>query len=272
MIGNILRSVVPEALRPMRYMEFLTRTRTGGQVRQGPFAGMRYVDRAVGSAFIPKLLGIYERELIDCVERACAMRFPLIVDIGAAEGYYAVGMARRNPGARVIAFEMEPEGRVALREMAALNALTVDDRSGDPQLGAPNYRKSQLELHGKCEFRNLQAALASAERALVICDVEGYEEILLVPEKIPALGRAHLLVEMHDFCSPGITDRLTERFAPTHEVQRIWSEPRTQADYPFRSLATKLLPSRYLEWAASEWRPERMSWLWLVPKAEILKS
>jgi FkbM family methyltransferase len=289
MIGRILRAVVPQALRPIRYMEHLTRAHTGGQVQQGPFAGMRYVDHAVGSAFIPKLLGIYERELNACIEQSCAMRFPLIIDIGAAEGYYAVGMALRVPGARVIAFEMEENGRTALREMAGLNGVIVEEHgatsrehgagSGNGQRlevksqrsGQSLEQKPRVELHGKCEFENLQEALASAERSLVICDVEGYEEILLVPEKIPALARATLLVEMHDCFRHGLTELVAERFAPTHNVQRIWAEPRAQTDFPFTSIGTRLMPSRYLDWAVSEWRPTRMSWLWMEPrgKAEV---
>jgi hypothetical protein len=266
MIGKMLRRIIPAGLRPIRYLENLTRANTQGQVRQGPFAGMRYIDRSVGSAFIPKLLGIYERELNECVEQACVAKFPLIVDIGAAEGYYAIGLARRNPDARIIAFEMEEPGRNALGAMASLNGIVVMDLSGDPQIGGPSYLKPQLELHGKCELENLQEALMWADRSLVVCDVEGYEESLLVPEKIPALARATLLVEMHDCFRPGLTELVTKRFASTHEVQRIWQEPRSRADFPFTSMGTKLLPKRYIDWAVSEWRPERMSWLWMKPK------
>ncbi len=292
MIASLLRQIIPAGLRPIRHLENLVRAETGGRVRQGPFAGLRYINRAVGSAFIPKLLGIYERELNACVEAACAVQFPLIVDVGAAEGYYAVGLARRNPEARVIAFEMEESGREALREMAALNGVEVGepvDGGRKPVAGGsvvsksvagdtPTHRRTdapvsdapataQLEIHGKCEFENLQATLASADRSLVVCDVEGYEEFLLVPEQIPALARATLLVEMHDCFRPGLTELITERFVATHHVERIWQEPRSRADFPFQSWGTRLFPSRYLDWAVSEWRPVRMSWLWMKPKA-----
>ncbi len=263
MIGSILRSIIPAHFRPIRYLENLVRGQTGGRVGQGPFAGMHYINHAVGSAFIPKLLGIYERELSACIEKACAMHFPLIVDIGAAEGYYAVGLARRNPNARIVAFEMEKKGRAALREMAGLNGIAVEEIRNDPLLRAASCFRAQLEVQGKCEFENLQAVLKSAERALVVCDVEGYEDALLVPEKIPALGRANLLVEMHDFCCPGITERITQRFAATHDIERIWQKPRSRDEFPFRTFYTRLLPKIYIDWAVSEWRPERMSWLWM---------
>ena len=37
------------------------------------------------------------------VNHACSKNPNLIIDIGAAEGYYAIGLAVRNPSSRVIA-------------------------------------------------------------------------------------------------------------------------------------------------------------------------
>jgi predicted O-methyltransferase YrrM len=249
-IAKTLRAIIPARFRPIRYLENLVYRRVGGRIPRGPFSGMRYIRNSVGSAYVPKLLGIYERELNDYVEEACASRFPLIVDIGAAEGYYAVGMSLRNPNARVIAFEMQERGRRALEEMAALNGVA-----------------SRIQIRDECGCADLRAALTRSERALVICDVEGDEEKLLDPATIPALARTQLLVETHDFVSRGVTKRLIERFTLTHKVRRIWQEARNQNEMPYSTLATALLPRRYLDWAVSEWRPEKMSWLWMEPRA-----
>ena len=55
----------------------------------------------------PKLLCCYEAELHPAIERAAARNPQLIVTIGCAEGYYAVGMARVLLAARVHAFAYE---------------------------------------------------------------------------------------------------------------------------------------------------------------------
>ena len=107
MNASLIRRIVPERYRPIGYLTHLVRQRTDCKVRLGPFAGMRYVSNSIGGAYLPKLLGIYERELTQVMEAACARQPRLIVDIGAAEGYYAVGLALRNPQATVIAFEAE---------------------------------------------------------------------------------------------------------------------------------------------------------------------
>jgi hypothetical protein len=209
------------------------------------------VDRAIGSAYIPKLLGIYERELNSVIEKACRLGLDLIVDLGAAEGYYAVGMARRNPQSRVVAFEADAQGRMALERMAKLN-----------EAGA------RVAIRGRCEPDDLAAALEdSTGRLLVICDVEGHERIILDPSAVPALARAWMIVEVHEFLCPGITRTLTEKFSATHRIEHLWQEDRFYGEYPFRTVGTSILPRRYLNWAVSEWRPERMAWLWMEPRA-----
>jgi N-acetylglucosaminyl-diphospho-decaprenol L-rhamnosyltransferase len=56
-------------------------------------------------------------------------RRPLIVDIGANCGYFAVYVARRHPDARLVCFEPEPENRSLARANLALNGVPADLRS-----------------------------------------------------------------------------------------------------------------------------------------------
>jgi len=77
--------------------DWIERT-TNRTVASGPFRGMRYVARAYHSAYHAKLLGTYEMELHGIVEELCRETPGIIVDVGAAEGYYAVGLAMRLPG------------------------------------------------------------------------------------------------------------------------------------------------------------------------------
>lgn len=250
MIAKILRSIIPARLRPSRHLEHLVRMHTKGHVLRGPFSGMRFIRDERDSALfhIPKLLGIYERELNGCLEQACTLNFPLIIDVGAAEGYYAVGMALRNPKARVIAFEGESKSRVALGKKARLNQV-----------------ESRVEICGNCEPEDLERVLADAPRPFLICDVEGCEAALLDPVAVPSLRRAWILGELHEFIQRGITEKIRERFVATHKITHIWQQERTIADFPFKDFYTRWLSKSYLRWAVSESRPERMSWFWMEP-------
>jgi hypothetical protein len=248
--ARALRRAVPARYRPIGYLHHLAQRRTAGRVHSGPFAGMRYVDLSVGSCFIPKLLGTYERELAPKIEWICEKQPGLVVDLGAAEGYYAIGLALRIPQARVVAFELDATGQTALRAMAQLNGV-VD----------------RLSVRGRCEPQDLSAALAGESSPVVVCDVEGDEEKLLDLTRVEGLRNAAVLVETHEFVRRGVTDELYGRFAPSHAIERIGQEPRSRAEFPWRTLGTRLLPVSYLDWAVSEWRPEPMSWLWMTPKA-----
>ncbi len=69
--------------------------RHGFTIFSGPFAGMAYVARAVGSAVVPKLVGSYEQELHGVLADIAQTPYMVVVDVGCAEGYYAVGLAAR---------------------------------------------------------------------------------------------------------------------------------------------------------------------------------
>ncbi len=78
----------------------------GSIVLDGPFRGLNYL---VENNTVPthKLLGTYEKELWPIIEEIIARDYRTIIDIGAAEGYYVVGLAQRMPEARVVAFEAQ---------------------------------------------------------------------------------------------------------------------------------------------------------------------
>lgn len=246
--ASVARKIIPARLRPTGYLESLVCARTKGRVPCGPFAGMRYICNAAGDAHIhiPRLLGIYERELNPYIQQACALNFSLIVNVGAAEGYYAVGMALRNPKARVIAFEKDARTRAALAETVRLNDVG-----------------NRVEIRGKCETKDLERALADAPRPFLICDAEGYEAVLLDPVSVPSLRRISILAELHEFVERGISEKIRKRFLATHKITHISQQERTLADFPFGSLYTLCLPKSYLRWAVSEARPEQMSWFWM---------
>ncbi|MFO0810544.1 MAG: hypothetical protein U0746_18105 [Gemmataceae bacterium] len=223
----------------------------GLRVAHGPFAGMHYVaPRAFGSSLSAKLLGSYECELHPVVRDIQTMPFRRLIDVGAAEGYYAVGFAMTMPGlAEVVAFEDGPEGRSLLSRMAARNG------------------QERIDVRGRCELADLSTVVADGRDTLVVCDTEGYEDVLLNPSAVEGLGRCHVLVETHDFLRPGVTDELCRRFSPSHHVTRILSRPRLPSDFPGRNWAARLAPSRLLLRAVGEGRPGPMTWLWMTPLA-----
>jgi hypothetical protein len=49
-------------------------------------------------------LGTYEREIAGVVEEICRAEPAVLIDVGTAGGYYAVGFGMRLPDSKIIAF------------------------------------------------------------------------------------------------------------------------------------------------------------------------
>src|SRR5690348_1337426 len=79
--------------------------RYGQRVNSGPFKGLEYISGAAGSAYTPKILGCYEQEIHAFIEEIINKSYSVIVDVGCAEGYYAVGFAYRSSDVKVYAFD-----------------------------------------------------------------------------------------------------------------------------------------------------------------------
>lgn len=232
---------------------------TGGGVVAGPFAGLRYGEFSVGSAYGAKLLGTYELELAPVVRRMLRRPWARVIDIGAAEGYYAVGWARfgqgmlPGEGPHVTAYEIESSGREAMAGMARANAVS-----------------RQLSIRGRCEPSDLRTALlptagAAAGPILLICDVEGFEEVLLDPVDIPELTSVHILVEVHDAMVPGVGAVLRQRFVGSHRIERVDARARTAADFPREAGWSALLPRLWRSRMLAEHRPPGMYWYVMEP-------
>lgn len=180
----------------------------GLEVRQGLLAGLRFPHlRATYGALGSKLLGSYERELHPALGELCRTRdYSLVVDIGAAEGYYAVGLARLMPGVKVRAFDTDHGARTFCTEMAEANG--VGDR---------------LSVGGFCDTRTLQAAVDPEPRALIVSDCEGYEVSLFPVGAGEALRRHDLVIEVHDFVDINVSPHLREVFGATHDIEVVRS-------------------------------------------------
>ncbi len=255
--------LIQDSFRYLRYGEvrrrrkahgqILGRLGSAGQIAQGPFRGMCYISSAFCSEILPKIVGTYELEVSPAIEAICCAGCDRIVDIGAAEGYYAVGLAMRNPSTRVIAFEMNPSARYYLRKLARRNGVA-----------------ERIDVRGRCEPDSLARALHGARKPAVVCDCEGAEDFLLCPDQVEPLRGSFVLVETHDGLSTdagvlaGITDRLRERFEPTHEIEVISSRDRREDDLP---TGLDLSPDEADE-AMDEGRPWAQ-WLFLRPRVGI---
>jgi hypothetical protein len=217
--------------------------RTGGRVQAGPFRGMRVLAEGFWSDgdITPKLLGVYEQELHSAIATLADGEIGAIVNIGAGEGYYAIGLALRCPGVPVHAFEADPREHAVIRHNAEANG--VADR---------------VYVHGTCVPEDVAALADTHGRLLVICDCEGFETALFAtPGVAAALRHSDLVIECHDFADPGCTPAVFASLWRTHMIEVIYAGGRDPGAFP--------MLARFSDrdrWAAvCENRPRLMNWL-----------
>lgn len=225
---------------PLEWVNRRVRDAFGNVIQAGPFAGLEYPDWGMTRVdlFSPKVLGTYEQELRSATEALIARQPEVVVNIGSAEGYYAVGLVRRLPQVTVFAYEMDPDRRELMHAIAQHNG--VADR---------------VVIRAECGHGDLED-LAGPNTAIV-CDCDGCELPLLDPTAVPGLEDCWLLIEAHDLIVPGTTAALVERFTSTHRLERIAARPRFRDEHPELSF----LPYVTQELALTEFRGAPMEWL-----------
>lgn len=218
--------------------------RQGRIVGSGPFKGMDYVVPATEGVLVARLLGTYEAELHPHLLAFAAEELDCVIDVGCAEGYYAVGLARLMPKATVYAYDIDPRARAACALMAEGNGVADRVVIGE-----------RMEPDGFEAF--------AGRRALVLVDAEGAELDILRPDLSPALATMRLIVETHDVYRRGAYAEIRRRFAPTHHLERVDLGPRA-FDAPQWLLELNHLDQLLATW---EWRREITPWLVMRPKA-----
>jgi hypothetical protein len=221
----------------------------GTVVMQGPLQGLDFLPQSAEGCHIAKLLGCYEQPLLPFIEQAIQADYAAIINIGCAEGYYAVGMAMRMPKAQIFAFDLDPNAQKTCAALAAKNQ--VSDRV---KIGAI--------------FKPENFASFAGQKTLLLCDIEGGERELLKPQSAPALKGMDIIVEAHECLLPGITQTLIERFTDSHQITLVQDNGQRQLQNPpqwFTQLAH--LDQLLATW---EWRSGPTPWLVMRAKSKII--
>jgi hypothetical protein len=217
----------------------------GKIVLGGPFRGMEFLEHSSEGCHVAKLLGCYEQPLFSHIENAISDEFDLVINIGCAEGYYAVGMAMRMPNSKILAFDTNKDAQAACLKLAAANKVS-----------------ERIQIGGTFNSEDFNSY--KDKRTLLLCDIEGAENELLDPQRADELTNIFMIVESHECVRPGVTDILTKRFSPTHNVIQVDdSGSRNIIGAPQWFDKLSHLDQLLATW---EWRSGPTPWLVMEPK------
>lgn len=218
--------------------------RTEGKVYQGPFENMQVVAKwewGDGDT-AGKLLGLYEDELHEYIEKVIEFKPDLIVNYGSAEGYYGIGMAMRTQSPAIL-IDISSKSLAIAEENAVLNSV------------------ENIQFTTDNSTANLENILKHANRPFLFMDCEGHENIMLNLDSVPSLKHTTIMVESHDCVIAGLTGTLIERFRDTHNVEAIpQGTKNTHMDI------TQDLSDEQKALVSCEFRPHTMFWLYMTPK------
>ena len=219
----------------------------GTVVQQGPLQGLDFVSSSSEGCHIAKIIGCYEQPLHPYIYQAIEANYDVVVNVGCAEGYYAVGLALKMPQTKSFAFDVDTAAQEACALLAKKN--NVEDRI---------QIKDRFDTNSLTQFRD--------QNVLVICDIEGEEETLLDPATMPELSEVDIIVESHECIRKGVTDLLKSRFEQSHDITRVDDN----GSRSLESLPPWFSKMEHLDQLLATWEWRSGPTPWLVMKRKLL--
>lgn len=208
----------------------------------GPFKGMVFSNTGWGSSeHLGMLAGTYEYPVVDHLSEL-ARHSTTFIDIGAASGYYSVGLAQAFPHLQVFAFESSPRSR------KIMEANVLDNRVDH-----------QIEIFGKFEGDFPMEFIL--ERCFFLFDIEGGEYSLINRDFLIKAKKCHFVVELHGRDESKI-EMLQSLFAEEFYVNLITNS----SEEIFRILDKLELTENETNLIASDGRERRGRWLTACPQ------
>ncbi|OGJ37768.1 MAG: hypothetical protein A2182_03145 [Candidatus Pacebacteria bacterium RIFOXYA1_FULL_38_18] len=219
----------------------------------GPFKGLiiKHRNDWNGNMF----LGIYEQEVLQLFQKF-PKKYNTLINIGAADGYYAIGGLVSGLFNKTYCFELSKKSRINILKNAILNRVQND-----------------IKIFGiaKSGFtRKLKKAGANLEKSIIICDIEGNEFELFNKQVFGLFKKSILVIEVHDWHENGKSryKKLKKNAGRYFKIQEIQSGTRDLSIFPeIKNLKDN---DRWL--LCSEGRHYAQTWLILKPKKSNFKN
>jgi hypothetical protein len=224
-----------------------------GVVKHGPFTGLKLTSNTWwgGNDLGSMCFGLYEKELLEFLNSKYLENRDIFIDIGAADGYYAIGLLMSKSVKSALCFELTPEGRDTINFNWNLN-----DKPG------------VIEIKGDVftDFKN-SVSYIDFKKTTVLIDIEGSEFSFLNNEILKILQNAVVIIEIHNWI-PNFIDLYSEFLKNASEIFDIEILTRQEREtLIFDELLSLTDDNRLL--LTSESRPCVMRFLVLKPKSNM---
>ena len=215
-------------------------------VQQGPFKGMIInEDQFWGQGDrSSKILGLYEKEIQDLIVSIQKDKnYSTFVDIGGADGFFAIGSLVNNLFEKCEVFEISKKGRISIQKNSKQNNVY-----------------DSIKIHDKASKRSL-IKIDNINNSLILCDIEGGEYELFDEKLINEIHPSDIIIEIHKDKENTLVN-FEKRFTKSYSLTKITQEPRSLKN--FKELENINDNNRAL--ITSEGRSYVQEWWHLSPK------
>jgi hypothetical protein len=222
-----------------------------GQVAYGLFKGLMLNETSSWSGFKDtgsKILGLYESQNLAWINDR-VQKVDLFIDIGAADGYYAIGMIVSGIAERAITYEISEKDQLLTHISADLNKVS-----------------ERVSVKGEGKKDDIIADVTACENGLVLFDIEGDEFELIDLQLLEAMKHCYVIIEIHGSENKNLQKNFFEMCSVFHNCEVVSDFART---FP-RDSYTEKLSDNERGLILSEGRPYSMSWFCLSPKNNLL--
>lgn len=219
----------------------------GSTIQYGPFKGMKIAKEKsweLEYGLITKILGTYEEKVIDKLIKF-SKKNNTFIDIGAADGFYVVGMAFKNFFKYIYAFEINSKSR---------RIIEINHRL--------NKSKQNIKIKNEANYLSLKRIIKLRKKCTILIDIEGAEFDLLSLKVLKVLKDCHIICELHKFYGEKKYYDLIENSKKIFKTELIKRSSYNPSK--FKELDSFSDDERLL--ALSEGRKSNQEWLILTPK------
>jgi len=220
-----------------------------GVIQYGPLKGAKMIANSSWSRRdkAAMLFGLYEQEVLNVLSKA-ANSYKRFIDLGAADGYYGIGVVASGLFEHSTCYEMSKKGQEVLAKAALAN--DVEDKVDIRGIAREDFYTE----FGEDERRD----------TLLFIDVEGAEFGILTQKTLEAFRHSAIIIEMHEWMvenGEAALAALRERAEKTHKINAFRTGSRDLSVFP--ELAMLCDTDRWL--ICSENRGRLMTWWFLEP-------
>jgi len=218
-----------------------------GKVAYGLFEGLKIHAQSAWSGSMDtgsKILGVYESQVQNWISEK-NLRSIMFLDVGASDGYFALGMINSGVAESTIAYE-----------------LSLKDRNIIKSLSYENNMSAKIQLKGEATPTTIINDLQNIKIKLILIDIEGGEFNLVNKELLFAAQHCFIIIEVHKSEGRYVLDEFKSLCKTFHVLEELNDFERKLPKDNF----TENLTDNERVLLLSEGRGYGMTWFALSPK------